>query len=355
MAKPRMRSFAQTAALDRILVFFDGPQVVLFRSDRGLPAVGVSVGEPDAEFYPLFVTEVLEANWKRYLAEKVDLRFLFTAGSKRRYFADWSSLEENGRLALSRADDVSPEEEDDLIPASGFWVRHQTASANQKSAINDEIASFAIDGAWDASDFSRFYGRAADLYAYMIVSTKDALNKLSSGSIDAVQEAIRGQSFRGGGSYVGFYDKIFNRVDQLSPLRVRRIAYASPGTIDLVGSPEALHDVSRVVESFGGDTGEIGEIYRRMDGALRRMGLKRAGPDAKFPTSKIENVVLTDALRLNQLLGVDDPMPMFDLCDRKVLVYAKVSLSFYRRAKDLYAFHAEGRVEAKAPSADIAP
>lgn len=352
MAKPRMRPFAQTATLDRVLVFFDGPQVVLFRSDRGLPAIGVSVGEPDGSFYPLFVTEVLDANWKRYASEKVDLRYLFTAGSKRRYFANWNDLGDTGRLALSRADDVSAEEEEDLVPASGFWVRHHTASAESRFAVTDQLASFAIDGAWDASDFSRFYGRAADLYAYMIVSTKDALNQLSGTAIDAVQEAIRGQSFRGGGSYVGFYDRIFNRVDALSPLRVRRISYASPGTIDLVGSPEALSDVSRVVESFGLG-GEVHQLYRKMDGALKRLSLKRAAPDARFPNPDLENVILQDALRLNQLLGVDDPLPMFDLCDRNVLVYTKVSLSFYRRARDLYAFHSEGRVEAKSPSQDI--
>lgn len=353
MAKPRMRSFAQAAALDQVLVFFDGPQVVLFRSDRGLPAIGVSVGEPDSSFYPLFVTEVLDANWKRYASEKVDLRYLFTAGSKRRYFANWNDLGESGRLPLSRADDVSAEEEEELIPAAGFWVRHHTSSAESRFAATDQLASFAIDGAWDASDFSRFYGRAADLYAYMIVSTKDALNKLTGDALGAIQEAIRGQSFRGGGSYVGFYDRIFNRVDALSPLRVRRISYASPGTIDLVGSPEALADVSRVVESFGGDSGEVHDLYRKMDGALRRLSLKRAGPEARFPTADIENIILQDALRLNQLLGVDDPLPMFDLCDRNVLVYTKVSLSFYRRARDLYAFHSEGRVEAKAPSQDI--
>jgi hypothetical protein len=43
-----------------------------------------------------------------------------------------------------------------------------------------------------------------------------------------------------------------------------------------------------------------------------------------------------------KLERIDD---IYEACDRNALVFAKVVLSIFRRANELYTFHAEGRVQ----------
>lgn len=341
MAVARRPSIARTAYLKQTLVFFDGPQVVLMQSDRGFPMVAVAVSEPDEEHYPMFVTEVSDETLRRYLRQKVDLRYLFREGSKRRYLANWAELDEQGWMRVRRADDVTHE---DYFPRHGFWARHHTVEINPAVFANDRLAVFAIDGTWDASDFSRFYGKVADLYAFLSITSADASTNLSGGMTESLKEVIRSLGWRGGGSYVGFYDSVFARVDALSPLRVNRIQYASPGTIELKGSRDALADVSRVVEQFGAEGGSLKTAYSFVYDVLGREDLRTAGPDRTFSSEATRDVVLERCFEINRGLGVEAPETLLALCDGNAVVFAKITLSFFRRAKELYAFHAEGRV-----------
>lgn len=341
----RKPPFARTAYLKKTLVFYDGPQVALMQSDRGFPMIAVAVGEPSFESYPMFITEVTDTNLRRYLREKVDLRFLFKEGAKRHYIANWAELDEKHWLKIARADDVN---EESYFPRHGFWARHHTADVGDEAFAADRLASFAIDGSWEASDFSQFYGKVADLYAYLAITSTKKDGAKSALAIDPVKDIIRRSSWRGGGSYVGFYDAVFSRVDTVSPLGVNCIAYASPGMIELKGSSEPLSDVSKVVDNFGADDGGLLKAaYDEVYGTLGKEKLRTASPDHSFSSEQVRHEVLDSCYVINSGLGVDDPEELLALCDYNALVFAKITLSFYRRAKDLYAFHAEGRVTAR--------
>lgn len=340
----RKPPFARTAYLKQTLVFYDGPQVVLMQSDRGFPMIAVAVDEPDEDSYPMFITEVTDESMRRYLREKVDLRYLFREGSKRRYLGDWSDLDEQGWLRISRADDVT---NDAYFPRHGFWSRHHTVEITADVFAADSLAKFAIDGAWDASDFSRFYGKVADLYAYLAITSREAAAHFSALTASSVKDIIRGLGWRGGGSYVGFYDSVFAKVDNISPLRVNRIAYASPGTIELKGSEQPLADIERVVASFGKDEGSLKLSYDFVYKVLGKEELRTASPERSFSTESVRDSVIEHCFTINRGLGVDAPEDMLALCDKNAVVFAKITLSFYRRAKDLHAFHAEGRVAGK--------
>jgi hypothetical protein len=45
------------------------------------------------------------------------------------------------------------------------------------------------------------------------------------------------------------------------------------------------------------------------------------------------------------LMSLERVDEIYDACDRNVLVFAKVILSVFRRANELYAYHAESRVQ----------
>jgi len=337
ISRPRR---AKRLYLKQVLFFYDGPQVVLMQSDRGFPAVGVAI-EGDGNWFMHF-SEVSDEALRRYMSEKAQLSWLFNEASKRRYLGAWGEVDEQGWLRVKSVDDIRDES---WFPQPGFWARNHTTPFGSMSAASDKVASFAIDGSWDASDFSKFYGKMADLYALLAITSERAASHLTVETRRVAKDAIVSAAWRGGGSYVSFYDRIFSSVFALSPLRVRRIAYASPGHIDLKGSEEPLRDIARVVDSFGLETSALKAAVADVNKILTDGNLRSADATTQFPSDVIRDRVYQLCREINTNLGVDDPQILYNLCDDNVLVYAKITLSFYRRAKDLYAFHTEGRVD----------
>lgn len=343
MAKLRKPSTARTAYLQQTLVAFDGPQLALFKSDRGFPVLALAVDEPTEDTYRMLAVEITEETLRRYLNQKVDLRFVYLDAAKRHYYINWASLNQQGWLPLTRIKEEIPEA---YLPDHGFWSRNHTIDYGVSAFASETLASFAIDGSWDASDFSRFYGKFADLYAFLTIGTKRLVSEIPASALAAIKTAISSAGWRGGGSYVGFYDAMFSRIDQLSPLRVNRIQYASPGTIELKGNPKALSEVAEVINAFAADEGEIKNAYDFVHKLLGQEDLRTAKIGSRFSSDQIKDAALEKCHLLNSSLGVDAPDQILDLCNRDVVIYSKITLSFYRRARDLHAFHAEGRVAA---------
>jgi len=344
MAKIRKPSYARKAYLLQTLVFFDGPQVVLFKSDRQFPMIGLAVdfedyGDPSAADFLL--TEVTDRSWRDYIDQKVDLRFLFLDASKRLYTGRWT--EEDGHtipLKVAKPNELSAE----FLPDHGFWSRNHTIELDEASKRPTTSQEYAIDGTWDASDFSRFYGRTADLYAFLSVTSDKILGGLDAIKRLNVEGLIKGLAWQGGGSYVGFYDRLFGQVDDLIPLRVSRIAYASPGTIELRGDEEPLNDVNAMIEAFEKNRDDLTSLYSSIHGRLKKARLLGAAADRGFPNPEIESVVRDLSFSLYSHLGVENPASFFELCGRNTLVFSKIVLSVFRRVKDLQTFHAQGRV-----------
>lgn len=343
MVTLRKPIYAKTVYLKQTLVAFDGPQLVLFQSDRGFPVLALAVEEPTDLSYPLFLAEVTNEQFKRYLDQKVDLRYIYRHAAKRLYYANWAALNTQGWLSVTLAKEAIPEE---YFPDHGFWARHHTIEYAASIYASDTLASFAIDGSWDAADFSRFYGKFADLYAFLTVGTRELVQRIPEQSLYAVKGAIRSLGWRGGGSYVGFYDSMFSKIDELSPLRVSRIQYASPGTIELKGDPDALAQVAHVVTAFASDNGEMKGAFHFVSRLLSNEGLKSAPAGSKFSSEQVAEIALEKCNLLNAGLGANAPDEILNLCEGDAVVYAKITLSFYRRAKELHGFHAEGRVKA---------
>jgi len=349
MARASIPRFARNMYLQQVLVMFDGPQVVLMKSDRGFPSIGIALDDYGSDEHSMHFAEVSERDLDRYLQEKFDLRYLFKSAAKRRYIADWYDLDEKGWVPVKRADDITEEE---FFPNHGFWARHHTEDLLNVALVPASVARFAIDGSWDASDFSRFYGKFADLYAFLAITSEKAIANLSPDMLDFVKSTIRSLGWRGGGSYVGFYDSIFSKVHAFSPLKVRRISYASPGMIDLKGAEEPLADVSRVVDHFSAQGSDLKASYSVVDRILAHEKLKTARVGARFQSEESERLVRFHCGNILLNLGINDPGLLLLVCSEDLVVFSKVTLSFFRRAKELHAFHSEGRVDAKGFIAD---
>lgn len=202
---------------------------------------------------------------------------------------------------------------------------------------------FAIDGKWEASDFSRFYSKIADIYAFLYVVNRDKKNQLSQVDRGYIKHQIGGYFWKGGGSYVGFYDDIFDRVDLYDPLDVSKIAYASPGTIELEGNKDVFGDITKLLNTLEINFGDAKSVYNNLRGMLKQQRLLGADRNAKFRSKRLGELAKEQTDQLAHLMNISGK-PIFDLCDDNIVVYSKVILSLFRRARDLFIFHAEGRV-----------
>jgi hypothetical protein len=279
------------------------------------------------------------AEFQKVHARKADLHYLYKI-SRNHYFFDLSS-EENMRVSLRRA---TPAEviDEKYYPDPGFFARSHTEPVEGFDALEADSYTYNIDGSWDASDFSRFCSNIEDVYSILV-----ALAKMTSGAVsdkaDEIRKFIEERFWQGGGSYVGFYDSLFELIRTMFPLRMGKLRYASPGEIEVRGDGEAFSDIDALVATFDDHDKELSEIYNSIDGVLGREHLRRASADTPFSGPLLDQYVKDKTLELSKKMGIEGPK-MLNLCNNNTLVLAKVVLSFYRRAKILYVFHAEGRV-----------
>jgi hypothetical protein len=293
---------------------------------------------------PFFGCEITDKIYNDYFDQTADLHYAFQrAIGKNYYFFDLSSAKDD-TVALQKA---KPDEIDNAAywPQVGFFSRSHTTRYNRLVA-SGEVKTFKIDGRWGTNDFSHFHGKMADLYALFGV-----LDRLG-GSHDAtergfIRKAIQERFWQGGGSYVGFYDTLMvrNRLLNVSPLEVTRIQYASPGEIALRGDKRALSDINDILEVFDEKWSELFGSYKNIRGTLRKERLLRARPSARFSSPSMRIFVRDATREFAEEMRLERIGEIYEACDRNALVFAKVILSIFRRANELYTFHAEGRIQ----------
>jgi hypothetical protein len=85
--------------------------------------------------------------------------------------------------------------------------------------------------------------------------------------------------------------------------------------------------------------------YRNIYAVLKKEKLLSAKPSSKFSSPAVKKVIQDATVALADGLQVELVDEIYEACERNTLVFAKVILSIYRRANELFKFHAEGRVQ----------
>lgn len=335
---------ATTAKLVQELVEYDGPQLLLLKTDRH-HMLAVAVKRTDME-EPFFSCEVNEKNYQRYFSQIADLHFLFErALGKRYYFFDLAKITD-ARLVKLRTASTEEAKDHGYWPNPGFFSRSHTTNFNLP-AQSGETRTFKIDGRWRTNDFSHFHSKMADLYALFGVLNR--ISKAPEGRAERgfIRDTIIERLWQGGGSYVGFYDALFfrNKNLHLSPLEVAKIQYASPGELVLRGDSQSLADVSDIIEVFQEKWRNLSIRYNYIHGILKQQKMLRAKPTKKFSSDRWEQIVLTASRTFADEMEIEHVDDILVACDDTTLVFAKVILSIFRRANELFLFYAEGRVQ----------
>lgn len=85
--------------------------------------------------------------------------------------------------------------------------------------------------------------------------------------------------------------------------------------------------------------------YREIYKTLKNDRMLSARPNVKFPFLHTEGKILSQSGNFAKNMGLDNIDELFESCEKNVLVFAKLILSIYRRANELYKYQDEGRVQ----------
>lgn len=343
MAKRRRVTYVAT------LVYVDEPQLILFAAGKSkVIAVAIEDGERK---YPFLATLVADADWSKYLRETVDLRYLFLYTRIRSNFIfDLADLnEESGSVMMDPWEGAVPEE---YLPSPRFFARDHT-EALPVDTIQVSEQRFNIDGNWDLPDFSHFYGKFSDLYAFQL-SLQNFKNEAISFLVRrGVQDAFTKYPMRGGFSYVHFYDDLYRAQPRPERLGVERVAYASPGHVDVIGRGDIFTQIQTDLEHFRSQRNEIAEKYRIFYKMLSKAKLLTAAATELDARSALGQTVLAMSAELGKMVRLPDFDTLIQLCAGRPLAVAKVTLSYIRRLDETFDFFAEGRVQFGDRAADI--
>lgn len=322
------------------LVYFDGPQVALLRY-RKMHIIAVAVEKEGFE-YPFFCCLVRKHHWEKYYSGKADLYYLFSSAKLGNfYFFDWNSIESNKKVLLTKASHAESVNKD-YWPDRGFFsVAHTENIRENPTTVSSQI--FNIDGNWSTSDFSSFYGKMSDTYAIFIAD--DEFSSDNDTVCNKIKNNVLSRLWRGGGSYSGFYDSLEQNVPSMDPLQVSRIHYSSPGIIELRGRRDTISEMLKAFSNFGDKLSTTESLYNLVNSTLSDNNLKKARPDAQFPTREMETSVKLACDELLQAIEINQTPRFFEACNNNVLLYSKLSMSIYRRFKGVHSFIVEGRID----------
>jgi len=329
----------ESAEVAQILLWYDQPEIVLLRRsnlDYILAVSNASSDNDDAQFVGASMTLKLLSEYQN---GKCDLRYAMAHANLRRYWTfEFAGTEEQVHLKRVKKSDPKIVQS---LPESGFFAREHDAIEVAKHFVSDTEERFDIDGSWELNEFSRFYNQVEDIY-YMFAD----LGRFEDPGISAQTKRLITKAFdkpwRGGGSYLSFYDNIANDNLPTAPLRVSGIQYHSPGYVAIKAKKEPFDALIALLQSYAYRTADTRKAYLALSRHLSHNGLLRRDT-TNTATAPITDRAAELADALARLIPGVAYSSLIKMADNKIIA-AKVLLSIYRRVERLYEFFEEGRV-----------
>lgn len=332
-------STKRAATFSRVLVYMDEPQLILLKSYKAnIIAVAIPSPHDSANF---LATSVSRRDFEDYMYGTVDLRYLFTYAQVRSLYTFDLMTMSNGKIIMTPLDGEPPE---DYLPSPRFFSRSHTEDDPEEEADRTTTQTLFVDGEWDMPDFGQFYNRYSDVYYFLGATSAFSDATVALERKRSIQEMFIETPFRGGFSYVNFYDQLVHHVPRAERLRMDKIKYESPGYVNVNGDEETFSEIKFIIVNFLENKGILRNKYKQLHSLLSGLGyLTTSGREFDNSTdtaSKIE----ADADDLAVTLKIPNVDTIKKLVENNRLVYAKLMLSIHRRIDDASKFFAQSRV-----------
>jgi len=327
------------------LVYADEPQVIHLMS-KTVPMVAVAVPSDDPDVSLFMATTASRSNWNEYMNGSSDLRYLFTYPATRSiYTFDLRQLK-NNKVLMEPFEEPIPEA---FLPAPHFFSRHHTEEFD-RAPVLAQTESLFVDGDWELQEFGSFYQRYSDVYAFLVALMNWNDPTVGIETKGKIKEAFAGKPFEGGSSYLHFFADLFGSLRRGERLGLEKVAYASPGHVDVNGRQDAFDQVEASLKHFLVQHAALKKEYDEFRAYLSQAGyLKMSGHN--FPANDpAAPAIKARAAKFAANLGLGDFNELFELAEGNALVAAKITLSYYRRLQQSAEFFAQGRVAFAEPA-----
>lgn len=281
---------------------------------------------------------------RRYLIDyfdgQSDLRFLFTYAPGRKYFKCTEIPRDIGGVA--QLEQFGGDVVEDMLPSPRFFATSHTSNYGVQNAVDGE-QRIKIDGEWEMLDFGKFYQKFSDLYIY-----ERAIEYVNKGEnaqkIDEVYRAFSQKPFKGGSSYLNFFDDLLDVIPRQERPVLEGIEYHSPGWVELRGKNEILASVQDSVNAFL----QHSEMIQKAHDDLRSYMTKEkmlavVGGARNFDGDQLARLALLSR-KFFEVLPVSGKDELTILTQGRPVVLAKVGLALFRRLKATAMFFAQGRL-----------
>jgi hypothetical protein len=330
------------AFVEAVLFRAGEPLLVLLTRKSGAGKqyfVASAIPDDDDNTDYFFVVSVGRTHMIRYFDGQCDLRYLYAFASGRKYFIIKGSMPEVGKSAVLEAFDGSVTE--NLLPDSRFFATAHTSEYGRDLSVHGS-QSLVIDGEWDMQEFGNFYQKFSDIYSYE--QAISYVRENDAPKIKKVETAFRTKPFRGGSSYMNFFDDLQEIIPSRERPGLDGITYNSPGHVDLRGNSEILEAVREALIDFLERTEVIDIKHKELRSFMSKERLLRITGGVRVASPEVATELSRLTAGLLDVLPISGKDYLRDITAGNLIVLAKISLALYRRLKATAMFFAQGRL-----------
>ena len=328
-----------SAEFEKVLWYADGPQVVLLRVAPSF-VLGVCIDQVSdkAQFLGSRISPGL---LETYLRNRCDLRYALAYPDRgKHYLFDLS--DENSKVSL-RTFDFDIEVHECLLPEHRLFASDHTEDYNPDGASFNFVQRYLVDGKWEVAEFSKFHRNLSDLYALGRSLESFESDQVAIDDKRRIMDSFI-QPWRGGGSYVTFFNEITKSGGRKNRPIVDAIQWASPGHMDILGDKASFQRVSKLLEHYDANREKIGEAYDRLWRYLSERSLLRTGRKSFDRKSVQAQTINGYAKSFSKVLGMSSYRTLKKMSGNDPLIASKVLLASARRLAKTHKFFLEGRI-----------
>lgn len=336
------KAASDRASIVQTLIFSDGPQVVLFRTQILTYIIAIAV--QDGKYLePFYGAEISETQLNEYLQEKYDLRYLMSRPIFKRWFMIDLGKMEGDSVKLVKMQ-LTPSIAKAFLPGKGIFAREHTEECSLYSENNYAEDSLSVDGSWDLPEVSDMYKQYGDLY--IVFNSADIfIDPHASADVKRKVVEAFNKPWEGGGSYGAFYHSMRDAQAPNERLRLAAMQYMSPGYVRIHGKVHPFHEVRRLIEHYKHNFDKINGEYSDLHKYLSQMNLLTLPANEFDRTGKVADEVAERAKKFAITLDAIPYRNLYAMAGQDQLTVAKVLLSIQRRLDHLYEFFLQGRVD----------
>ena len=342
MSAVQVKNKQVSVKIEANLYEVDFPVLLLLKKKSGQGFrhfIASAIPDDDGEVDFYLAVFVARRHLIDYLSDQCDLRFLFAHASGRSFYKITNiNPSADGNVFMREFDG---EIEDRMLPEPSFFASSHTSTHGLLFATGVE-QKLLIDGRWDMQEFGGFYQKFTDIYSFG--QAIDYIKKKNDQKIEAVRKAIRSKPFKGGSSYMGVFNDLFEIIPHMERPSLKGIEYHSPGYVELRGNDEILDSVRESIDAFLENADAITRAHDDLRSFMSKSNLLAITGAARQVDAGVIKQLLVLIEVFFSKLPVDGKDEIREIVGDNPVVVAKIGLAIFRRLRGTSHFFAQGRL-----------